>query len=93
MRDIYWDKLSSFERFIFIFGWFSAMHLFFWLSMLIAYIIKKDKKGYSNFFNPHTLKVPYVFGWINLILILGFIIIFILWLSVLLSVFSAILRI
>lgn len=70
MRDIHWDRLSSVEKVIFVLGWFAALSIFFWLIMLIAYVIKYDKKGYSNFFNPHTFKVPYVFGWINLVVII-----------------------
>ncbi len=67
MKDIYWKKLTGFEKVIFVLGWLSGMSLLFWLIFLIVYVIKKDDgKKYKEFFNPHTFKVPMVFGWINL---------------------------
>jgi uncharacterized membrane protein len=67
MKDIYWNKLTGFEKVIFVLGWFSGMSLVFWLVFLIVYVIKKDEgKQYKEFFNPQTFKVPMVFGWINL---------------------------
>lgn len=69
MKDIVWDKLSGFDRFIFLFGWLAAMHVGFWITLVIVYLINKDKKGCRDFFNPTTLKVPYIFGWINLIIL------------------------
>ncbi len=65
MKDIYWGKLSGFEKFIFVLGWLSAMNLAFWIVFMIMYATKQDKGKYFRFFNPHTYKVPYVFGWIN----------------------------
>ena len=75
MKDIYWKKLTGFEKVIFVLGWLSAMSLLFWLIFLVVYVIKKDEgKKYKEFFNPYTFKVPFVFGWINVAMfILGII--------------------
>ena len=69
MKDIIWDKLSGFDRFIFLFGWLAAMQVGFWIILVVIYLINKDKKGCRDFFNPTTLKVPYIFGWVNLIIL------------------------
>ena len=71
MKDIYWKKLTTFEKIIFVLGWFSVGNLIFWISFIITYIIGKDRKGkeFQQVFNPHTFKVPYVFGWITLIVV------------------------
>ncbi|MDO8643153.1 MAG: hypothetical protein Q7R76_06270 [Candidatus Woesearchaeota archaeon] len=78
MLDIYWSKLSTFEKVIFVLGWFSVFNAVFWVAFIVTYIIGKERGGrYKEFFNPHTLKVPYVFGWIHLVLILLCLIVFI----------------
>lgn len=77
MKNIYWDKLSGFEKFIFILGWISAGNAIFWIVLVVVYSTQ-DKKGkeYKQFFNPHTFKVPFVFGFINLFTILAVILFF-----------------
>lgn len=71
MRDIHWSNLSTFEKLIFVLGWFSIFNLAFWVAFFVVYSIGRDRGGkYRDVFNPHTFKVPYVFGWINLVLLL-----------------------
>ena len=75
MKDIVFDKLSGFEKFIFVLGWISAMNVGFWVALVIVFITRQDQKKYSKFFNPHTFKVPYVFGWIAFsAIIIGFLV-------------------
>lgn len=70
MRSIHWNHLSTFEKLIFVLGWFSIFNLIFWVAFFVVYAIGRDRGGqYRDVFNPHTFKVPYVFGWINLVLI------------------------
>lgn len=71
MKDICWKELSGFEKFIFAIGWLGALNAVFWIAMVIVYytkINKKVNKKYLYFFNPHTYKVAYVFGWIYFVL-------------------------
>jgi len=81
MRDIYWKKLSGFEKFLFVLGWVGGLNAVFWIAVVIVYYVKINKKvdkKYLYFFNPHTYKVVYVFGWIYFVsLILLFILLII----------------
>ena len=71
MNDIHWNHLSTFEKILFVLGWFSIFNIVFWVAFIVTYIVGKERgRKYQDFFNPHTLKVPYVFGWIHLVLIL-----------------------
>lgn len=74
MKDIIWEKLTSFEKFIFIFGWFAALQVWFWIAMVVVYLINKEKKKYIEFFNPTTFKVPYVCGWIHFIVLIALVV-------------------
>jgi hypothetical protein len=66
MKDIVWKDLNFFEKIIFCIGWLSALNLLFWIIILIVFATgKKD-----NFWKKRGFKVVYVFGWINLIVIL-----------------------
>jgi hypothetical protein len=84
MKDIYWKKLTTGEQVLFVLGWFWILNLVFWVSFIVTYIIGRDRKGreFREFFNPHTFKVPYVFGWISvallilMVLLMGFMILF-----------------
>ena len=82
MKDIYWKELSGFEKFLFAIGWLGVLSVVFWIVMVIVYYTKiKDKKAnkkYLYFFNPHTYKVVYVFGWIYFVLLIITIILLIL---------------
>ena len=71
MRDIHWNQLSTFDKIIFILGCFAIVHPVFWVALFVVYAVGRDRgRQYRDVFNPHTLKVPYVFGWINFVLIL-----------------------
>jgi len=79
MKAIYWKKLTGFEKFLFVLGWFSAGNALFWIIMLITYVTRDEsKKLYNNFFSPHTFKVPYIFGWVSFFILLITIVLFIL---------------
>ena len=80
MKDIHWNKLSVFEQVIFILGWFSIFNILFWITFVIVYAIGRNRRGkeFKQFFNPHTFKVPYVFGWINAILVVFMVLVMIL---------------
>ena len=80
MKDIHWNRLSGFEKGIFVVGWFSILNLFYWIVFVIVYAIGCDRKGkeFKQFFNPHTFKVPYVFGWINAVLVVFMVLVMIL---------------
>ena len=70
MKNIHWSQLSVFEKIVFILGWFSVGSIIFWVAFIIAYIVGKERGGrFREFFNPHTFKVPFVFGWISLLLL------------------------
>lgn len=74
MKDIYWKKFTWFEKFIFAIGWLGVLSVIFWIIMVIVYYnkinSKKSDKRYLCFFNPHTYKVVYVFGWIYFVLLI-----------------------
>ncbi len=72
MKDIYWKKLSTWEKVVFVIGWFFIFNLVYWAAFIITYIVGRDRKGkeFHEFFNPHTFKVPYVFGWIGVVLLI-----------------------
>lgn len=86
MKDIIWDRLTGFEKFIFVLGWLSAMNLVFWITLVIVFITRQDQKKYYKFFNPHTFKVPYVFGWINLVVLSIVLLVMLLFLLIVLPV-------
>ena len=73
MKDIYWKHLTAWEKVVFVLGWFWILNLVYWVAFIITYIIGRDRKSkFKEFFNPHTFKVPYVFGWISIgLLLLG----------------------
>ena len=76
MKEIYWNKLNIFEKGILCIGWLGVLSLLFWIIIVFIYYSgvhkkrsKKKQKKFTKFFNPHTLKVVYVFGWIYTIFI------------------------
>ena len=77
MQDIYWSGLSDNKKFIFILGCPHIFNPLVWIIMLIVYFTKdRSDPKYSGLFNPHTLKILYVFGYLTLVLLMiGFLII------------------
>ena len=71
MKDIYWKKLSLLKKIVFSIGTLGIFNLTFWVAFLILYSSKNKERKYNKFFNPHTLKVVYVFGWVNIGGIIG----------------------
>jgi len=81
MKEIYWKKLSTFEKTAFALGWLSVGNALFWIILLLKrfqfpgpiaqkeLIHGKSKSIYQKLFNPDTYKVVYVFGWINFVVL------------------------
>jgi len=63
MDDIYWKKLSGFDKLVFSLGWLSVLNLGFWIVLIIHNNLTQDEK----FWTPKSYRVVYVFGWINFI--------------------------
>lgn len=71
MKNIYWKKLSLREKVIWVLGWWWILNAIYWIAFIITYAVGRDRgKEFKHFFNPHTFKVPYVFGWISVILLI-----------------------
>lgn len=62
----YWNKLKTLEKPIFCLGWLSVLNLSFWLVLIIVNNLSQENK----FWNEKSLKVVYVFGWINISLLI-----------------------
>ena len=80
MKEIYWKKLSLFKKFILVLGFIPFPPYIFFLGGMIAMKLRYygegyEKKSYDKFFNPNTLKSPYVVGWIHLAILTFWIII------------------
>lgn len=88
MKEIYWKKLSLLEKIVFCFGWLAVGNGLFWIILLLKRFqfqgpaAKKElssghssKSVYQKLFNPDTYKVVYVFGWINFIACLAFLLV------------------
>jgi hypothetical protein len=63
MKKIYWGKLSVLEKIAFCLGWLSVFNILFWAIMLLYTFSLQEEK----FWSPESLRVVYIFGWINLV--------------------------
>ena len=64
------EKLNKiiYNKLVFVLGWLSVLNLLFWVIVSMVYFLGKNK---DKFWNEETFKVVYIFGWINLIAIIG----------------------
>lgn len=71
MKNIVFNKLNFFDKIVLVLGWLSVTNLVFWLAILTSFVFVKKRP----FWKTTGFKVVYVFGWINLVAILGVILI------------------
>lgn len=66
MENIYWKKLTTFQKVIFCFGWLAVFNIGFWIIMIIYNNVTQE----DNFWNPGSLRIVFIFGWIHFVIFL-----------------------